>query len=70
MQTYCGLLLQGCNWKISARKTVSGLLVLLMVTASWVGATQFLKRSYIKPLPGLNISGLKTKPCDNQPVSY
>ena len=55
---------------MSVKKTVSGLLVLLLVTSSWVGATQFLKNSYIRPLPaGLNISGLKTKNCDNQPVS-
>ena len=63
-------LLQGSHWKVSVRKTVSGLVVLVMVTSSWVGATQLLKSSYIRPLPGLNVSGLKTKSCDNQPVSY
>ena len=37
---------QQSRWNISWKKAVFGVLVLILVTFFWVGATQFLKRTY------------------------
>ena len=61
---------QQSRWNISWKKAVFGVLVLILVTFFWVGATQFLKRTYnhVTARPNTTIAN-GSAPCSDKQFS-
>lgn len=55
------------RWRISWKKTLFGILVLILVTCLWVGATQYLKDTYKVRQSNISMNSSSTN-CDEKEV--